>query len=161
MFTRFRFSTLGVALLSFSVSLAAQAQAPAAPTPAASPAQSAAAASPTTAAGEVSEGKLAYYGHKFNGRKTASGQRFDANALTMAHKTLPFGTRVKVTNLANQRSVIVRVNDRGPSTPDRAGDLSLAAAQRLRAIKAGVINAKMEVVGRSQVRAAKEAAPKA
>src|SRR5690606_23620135 len=57
-------------------------------------------------------GRLAWYGNKFAGRRTASGERFDPNALTMAHKTLPFGTRVKVTNLDNERSVVVRVNDR-------------------------------------------------
>jgi rare lipoprotein A len=92
------------------------------------------------------QGKLAWYGKKFAGRKTASGQRFDPNAMTMAHKTLPFGTRVKVTNLANKRSVIVRVNDRGPSTPDRIGDVSAAAAGKLRMVRSGVIDAQLEVL---------------
>lgn len=118
----------------------AQAQT-AASAPAAKPAAPAPAAS-----GEVSEGKIAWYGRNFAGRKTASGQRFDPNALTMAHKTLPFGTRVKVTNLANNRSVVLRVNDRGPTQADRVGDVSLAAAQRLRMTRSGVVNAKLEVV---------------
>jgi rare lipoprotein A len=72
----------------------------------------------------------------------------------MAHKTLPFGTKVRVTNLANKRSVVVRVNDRGPSTPDRVGDLTTAAARKIGMIKAGVINAKLEVVGTAKGRKA-------
>ncbi len=175
----FRLSALSAALLSLSVSVAVHAQSPAAPatapavapaaTPVAAPAAVAAPAPaaapakavPTVASsatvGDVSEGKLAYYGRKFNGRKTASGERFDAGALTMAHKSLPFGTRVKVTNVANKRSVMVRVNDRGPSTPDRVGDLSLAAAQKLAATRRGVIDAKLEVVGLGKARGAKKA----
>jgi len=93
-------------------------------------------------------GRLAWYGNKFAGRRTASGERFDPNALTMAHKTLPFGTRVKVTNLDNERSVVVRVNDRGPTQPDRVGDVSHAAAKRLGMLRAGVVDARLEVVDR-------------
>ncbi len=129
---------------------AAKAAAPAvapAPAPAAAPAPAPAAAS----SGDVSEGKVAHYGRKFAGRKTASGERFNPAAMTMAHKTLPFGTKVRVTNLANKRSVIVRVNDRGPTTPDRVGDLTTGAAKKIRATKAGVINAKLEVVGMSKM----------
>ena len=92
------------------------------------------------------QGKLAWYGSKFAGRKTASGQPYDPNALTMAHKTLPFGTRVKVTNLANKRSVELIVNDRGPTQADRIGDVSLAAAKRLGMVRAGVIDAEVTVV---------------
>ena len=91
-------------------------------------------------------GKLAWYGHKFAGRKTASGQRFNPNALTMAHPSLPFGTLVRVTNSANKRSVVVRVNDRGPTSPDRIGDVSQAAAKRLGMTRSGLIDAKLEVV---------------
>ena len=102
---------------------------------------------PTLAsAADVETGKIAYYGSKFAGRKTASGQRFNPNALTMAHKTLPFGTMVKVTNLSNDKSVVVRVNDRGPTQADRIGDLSYAAARKIRMLKSGVVNAKIEVV---------------
>jgi rare lipoprotein A len=118
---------------------AAPAAQPAIPAPAASPA-------PAAPATGTEQGKLAWYGSKFAGRKTASGQRYDPNALTMAHKTLPFGTRVKVTNLANKRSVELRVNDRGPTQADRIGDVSHAAAKRLGMVRAGVIDAEVTVV---------------
>jgi rare lipoprotein A len=127
----------------------------AASAPAAAPAPAAPAAAAPAADGL--EGKVAYYGKKFNGRKTASGERFNAGAMTMAHKSLPFGTRVKVTNVKNKRSVVVRVNDRGPSTPDRIGDLSSSAASKIRMTRAGVIDAKLEVVGQPQARMAKKA----
>lgn len=129
---------------------AAASAAAAAPAPAAT----AAAAAP---AADGLEGKVAYYGKKFNGRKTASGERFNAGAMTMAHKSLPFGTRVKVTNVKNNRSVVVRVNDRGPSTPDRVGDLSAGAASKIRMTRAGVIDAKLEVVGQPKTAMAKKA----
>jgi len=118
---------------------------PAAAAPAAPPATAPAAAAPAPAAG-TEQGKLAWYGSKFAGRKTASGQLYDPNALTMAHKTLPFGTKVKVTNLANKRSVVLRVNDRGPTQADRIGDVSLAAAKQLGMVRAGVIDAELAVV---------------
>ncbi len=138
-----------VGLLAISALLSAHAQtAVPASAPQAKPAATTPAAPATAAAaGDVSEGKLAWYGKKFNGRKTASGERFNASALTMAHKTLPFGSRVKITNLANKRSVVVRVNDRGPTAPDRIGDVSAAAASKLGMMRGGVVNAKMEVVG--------------
>ena len=117
----------------------AQPAAAAAPGPAASSA-------PAAPAAGTEQGKLAWYGSKFAGRKTASGQRYDPNALTMAHKTLPFGTKVKVTNLANQRSVVLRVNDRGPTQADRIGDVSHAAAKRLGMVRAGVIDAEVTVI---------------
>lgn len=140
---------------------AQQASAPAAtpaaataPAPAAvaapAPKMAAPAAAPAAASGDASEGKIAHYGAKFNGRKTASGERFNANAMTMAHKTLPFGTRVKVTNLANKKSVVVRVNDRGPTTPDRVGDLTTGAARKIGMTKAGVVDARLEVVGQAK-----------
>src|SRR5687767_1435960 len=77
-------------------------------------------------------GIASYYGSAHQGRKTASGERFDMNKLTAAHRTLPFGQKVRVTNLGNQRSVIVRINDRGPFVRGRIIDLSQAAAQELR-----------------------------
>ena len=123
---------------------AASAVAPAAPAPAATPA--------AAAAGDATEGKVAYYGSKFNGRRTASGQRFDSNALTMAHRSLPFGTQVRVTNVKNKKSVVVRVNDRGPTTPDRIGDLTTAAAKRIGMTRAGVADVKLEVVGKQAAR---------
>jgi rare lipoprotein A len=150
-----RLSVVAAALLSLVA--VAQAQTPASAPAAAKPAMAtpapAVAAAAATPAGDVSEGKVAHYGRKFNGRKTASGERFNAAAMTMAHKTLPFGTKVKVTNLANNKSVVVRVNDRGPTTPDRVGDLSTAAAKKIRMTKAGVVNAKLEVVGTAKTMA--------
>jgi rare lipoprotein A len=91
-------------------------------------------------------GKVSYYGRKFSGRKTASGEVFDANAMTMAHRTLPFGTLVRVTNLRNKRSALLRVNDRGPFVRSRVADVSLAAAKQLRMVHAGVIRARIEVI---------------
>ena len=82
------------------------------------------AATASAGAGAAESGKIAWYGRKFAGRKTASGQAFNPEALTMAHKTLPFGTKVKITNPKNNKSVIVRVNDRGPTQADRIGDVS-------------------------------------
>jgi rare lipoprotein A len=86
------------------------------------------------------------------GRVRARGQRFDPNGLTMAHKTLPFGTRVKVNNTKNKRNVVVRVNDRGPTQPDRIGDVSQAAAARLGMLRSGLIDARLEVVGAAPAR---------
>ena len=72
-----------------------------------------------------------YGGKRWQGRRTASGERFDGQALTAAHKTLPLGSRVRVVNLGNGRAVTVRINDRGPFTPQLIIDLSEAAAERL------------------------------
>ena len=113
-------------------------------------APTASAASPAKASSaESSEGKVAHYGRKFAGRKTASGERFDPNAMTMAHKTLPFGTKVRVTNLKNNKSVVVRVNDRGPTSPELVGDLTHAAARKISMLRSGVVDARLEVVGMS------------
>lgn len=159
----FRFLATASASIILAFSYAAHAQtapaasAPAAvaPAPAATPAP--AAAPEKAATSDAMEGKLAYYGQKFNGRRTASGERFNAGALTMAHKSLPFGTMVKVTNIKNSKSVVVRVNDRGPSTPDRIGDLTSGAASKIRMVRAGVIDARLEVVGQPKARMAKKA----
>jgi rare lipoprotein A len=86
------------------------------------------------------------YGNDFAGRKTASGAPFDPTALTMAHRTLPFGTRVRVTNLENQRSVEVVVNDRGPFVPGRIADLSEAAARRIGMVASGVVEALLDIL---------------
>lgn len=92
-------------------------------------------------------GVVSWYGGSFHGRPTASGERFDSRALTMAHRTLPFGTKVRVTNLRNGRSVIVRVNDRGPFVGQRIADLSQAAAADIGMMRRGVARARIEVVG--------------
>ncbi len=88
-------------------------------------------------AGEFGRGKASWYGPGFHGRRTASGERFDMNELTAAHRTLPFGTKVRVRNEHNGREVVVRINDRGPRIRDRIIDLSKAAADALDFVKAG------------------------
>lgn len=90
-------------------------------------------------------GKASWYGPGFAGRKTASGERFDPRSLTAAHRTLPFGTTVRVTNTDNGKSVVVRINDRGPYTGKRIIDLSKAAAREIGMLHAGT--AGVEVVG--------------
>jgi rare lipoprotein A len=102
---------------------------------------------PAAAAGE---GIASYYGKGFHGRRTASGQRFDQYAMTAAHRTLRFGTRVRVTNLRNGRDVVVTVNDRGPFVHGRIIDLSRAAASRLGMLRSGVARVRVEVVARGQ-----------
>jgi rare lipoprotein A len=102
------------------------------------------------AAGDVATGKAAWYGNKFNGRKTASGQRFNAGALTAASNTLPFGTLVRVTNLKNKKSVVVRINDRGPQQADRIIDVSRAAAARLGMLRSGLAEVELKVVGQAK-----------
>jgi rare lipoprotein A len=89
-------------------------------------------------------GIASYYGPKFNGKKTASGEKFNQNAMTAAHKTLPFGSRLKVTNLANKRSVIVRVNDRGPFIRGRIVDVSTIAARQLGIVGRGVARVRIQ-----------------
>src|SRR6478736_3564702 len=86
----------------------------------------------------VESGKASYYADKFDGRKTASGAVFSQHKLTAAHKTLPFGTKVKVTNLSNGKTVKVRINDRGPFVEGRIIDLSKKAAQKISLTTAGV-----------------------
>src|SRR5437870_1644247 len=90
------------------------------------------------------DGLASWYGQQHQGRATASGEAFDMNKLTAAHRTLPFGTRLRVTNVENGRSVVVRVNDRGPWANDRILDLSLAAAKALGMAGDGV--ARVEIV---------------
>jgi len=91
-------------------------------------------------------GRVSWYGPGFHGRRTASGEIFDTNALTMAHRTLPLGSRVRVTNLANGRSIVLRVNERGPYVRGRIGDLSHAAATRLGFVEGGVVRARIELI---------------
>lgn len=88
-------------------------------------------------------GKASYYADKFDGRKTASGEIFRNQKLTAAHKTLPFGTKVKVTNLNNGKTVKVRVNDRGPFVAGRIIDLSKKAAKKIDIDKEGVAKVKI------------------
>ena len=97
--------------------------------------------------GSSETGKASWYGAQHHGKRTASGERFDQNALTAAHRTLPFGSRVRVTNLNNDRSVVVRINDRGPYARGRVIDVSRAAAQALGMIRAGVVPVRVEHLG--------------
>lgn len=98
-------------------------------------------AAPLTEAGIAS-----YYADAYHGRPTASGERFDMHQLTAAHPRLKFGTRVRVTNTANHRSVLVRINDRGPFVAGRVIDVSRAAAEELQMIRSGLAAVTLEVV---------------
>ncbi len=91
-------------------------------------------------------GKASWYGDKFHGKQTASGDKYDMNEYTAAHKTLPFGTKVKITNQRNGKSVIVEVNDRGPFVKSRQFDLSKAAFESIGNPDRGVISIDYEVV---------------
>ena len=93
---------------------------------------------PDVAWARSSAGIASWYGPGFHGRLTANGERYNMNELTAAHKTLPFGTKVKVTNTRNGRSVVVRINDRGPFVGKRVIDLSRRAAERIGMVNAGV-----------------------
>ena len=112
----------------------------AAPTPATAPTPM----TPPTPA--TMTGNASWYGEPHHGRLTASGEPFDMNALTAAHRSLPFGTRLRVVNLENERAVEVRINDRGPRIPGRVLDLSYAAARVLGAVGDGVIPVRMTVL---------------
>lgn len=96
--------------------------------------------------GGTTAGVASYYAHKYHGRTTASGERFDMRAMTAAHRTLPFGTRVRVTNRENGKSVIVRINDRGPFVKGRLIDLSLAAAKKLDMVDAGLAQVELRTI---------------
>lgn len=91
-------------------------------------------------------GGASYYGSQHHGNRTASGERFSQSALTAAHRRLPFGTLVKVTNLNNARSVVVRINDRGPHTRGRLIDLSRAAAEQLGMLRSGTAQVRVQAL---------------
>ena len=101
---------------------------------------------PKPPAAATQEGKGSWYGHAHHGKKTASGETYDMNALTAAHRTLPMGTRVRVTNTDNGRSVVVRINDRGPFRDGRIIDLSLAAARSLGVTADGLFPVRLDVL---------------
>lgn len=110
---------------------------------------------------QVEEGTASYYNDNFHGKATASGEKYDKNALTGAHKHLPFGTRVKVTRLDNNRSVIVKINDRGAFTKGMVIDLSRKAAEQIDLTTAGRAMVKLEVINDdAPVVAASAEAPK-
>lgn len=91
--------------------------------------------------------RASWYGPRFHGRPTASGEIYDQNVYTAAHRTLPFGTLVLVTNPTTKKSVLVRINDRGPFIPGRSIDLSRAAARAIGMEQAGVADIQMAIIG--------------
>jgi rare lipoprotein A len=101
---------------------------------------------PSLAFTQTQTGKASFYADKFEGRPTASGEKYRHKNLTAAHKTLPFGTKVKVTNLANQQSVEVVINDRGPYVEGRIIDLSRSAAEKLGFVNLGLADVQIEVI---------------
>lgn len=94
----------------------------------------------------VEYGEASFYAAKFSGRKTASGEKYDPRRRTAAHRTLPFETRVKVTNMRNGRSVVVKINDRGPFVRGRVIDLSKRAAEDIGMVDAGTAKVRIEIV---------------
>jgi rare lipoprotein A len=108
------------------------------------PAKAAKATQPAPASEQ--HGLATWYGGKWHGRKTANGERYDKRSMTAAHRTLKFGTRVRVTNKKNGRSVVLRINNRGPYGKGRIIDVSEAAAEKLGMIDAGVVPVVVEVV---------------
>lgn len=104
-----------------------------------------------TLPGLIQKGKASFYAKKFTGRKTAYGERVSPDALEGAHRSYPLNTLVEVTNLDNQRSVIVRINDRGPFIKGRVIDITHAAAHALGMISKGVANVSLRVVGKGRV----------
>ncbi|WP_242921711.1 septal ring lytic transglycosylase RlpA family protein [Pontibacter liquoris] len=95
---------------------------------------------------DIQKGQASWYGSQYHGKKTSSGERYNKNDMTAAHNTLPFGTKVKVTNLANNESVVVRINDRGPYVGERIIDVSEAAARKLHMRSQGIGDVKVEVL---------------
>jgi rare lipoprotein A len=98
------------------------------------------------AVGQTQTGKASYYHDRFHGRKTASGAKYNKNALSAAHKSLPLGAKVKVTDTRSGKSVVVRINDRGPFVKGRVIDLSRAAARKIGLVKKGVSKVKVKVL---------------
>ncbi len=94
----------------------------------------------------IQTGKASFYADKFEGKPTASGEKYKASKLTAAHRSLPFGTKVKVTNIANGESVVVTINDRGPFVEGRIIDVSKAAAEKLSFFNQGTADVKLEII---------------
>lgn len=108
---------------------------------------------PPAPVGYTEEGNASWYGNPFNGRRASNGEIYDMYKLTAAHRTLPFETMVRVTNLSNGKSTTVRITDRGPFVNDRIIDLSLAAAREIESIGPGVVPVRLEVLGNVDVTA--------
>lgn len=97
--------------------------------------------------GYTEEGNASWYGNPFHGRRASNGETYDMHKLTAAHRTLPFDTMVRVTNLSNNKSTVVRITDRGPFVENRVIDLSMAAAREIESIGPGVVPVRLEVLG--------------
>ncbi len=95
---------------------------------------------------KIRQGIASWYGPGFHGRRTANGERFDSRGMTAAHRYLPFGTRVRVTNLNNGRSAVVRINDRGPFAGNRIIDLSAGAARAVGMVRSGIAPVRLEIL---------------
>lgn len=98
--------------------------------------------------GDTQRGVASWYGYECS--STASGERYNPNSMTAAHRTLPFGTMVRVTNLSSNRSTVLRINNRGPYRKGRIIDVSKAGAQQLQMMKSGVAHVKVEVIGKAE-----------
>jgi rare lipoprotein A len=146
---------IGLAIIEFSIVQSSTAAAPATE-PSSSFAAAPSAESPVTAKATKStksmNGLAAVYSDKFIGRKTASGQKFCQRQLTAAHRSLPLGTKVRVTNIRNSKSIEVCINDRGPFHARRVIDLSTAAAEKVGMGKKGIALVKLEVVSESSAK---------
>jgi len=138
-----RRASASIALAAAWLALALAACAPAST---AAPSGASVEAAPAAIAATTFTGGASWYGPGFAGRRTASGEIFDPSDLTAAHRTLPFGTRVRVTDLETGASVELRINDRGPFLPARVIDLSRAGAEALNAVGRGVIDVRVEVL---------------
>ena len=103
-----------------------------------------------TQSGLIQKGKASFYSKRFHGKKTSCGERYQNDKLTAAHISLPMNTMVEVTNLSNNQSVVVRINDRGPHGKGRIIDLAYAAAKTLGMVKSGVANVAIRVVGHNR-----------
>lgn len=125
----------------------------AAATPAPRPKRTKTPPAPPVPAGYTEEGKASWYGDPFNGRHSSNGEIYDMNKLTAAHRTMPFETMVRVTNLSNGKSTTVRITDRGPFVDNRIIDLSQAAAREIESIGPGVVPVRLEVLGNVDVTA--------
>jgi rare lipoprotein A len=111
------------------------------------------------AIGQTQTGKASFYADKFEGSPTASGEKYKHSKLTAAHKSLPFGTKVRVTNLANNESVEVVINDRGPYVDSRIIDLSKSAAEKLKFVNQGLAEVKVEVIDAGDGKSKSQSAP--
>ncbi len=143
---------MGVLLLAAAGALAACTGPEPAPPPALSllPPPEPPSSAPTDGPSFVQTGLASWYGRDFQRKQTASGERYDMRDLTAAHRSLPLDTVVRVTNLTNNRSVMVRINDRGPFSRGRIIDVSRGAAELLEMTKAGVVPVRLEVFNNDQ-----------